>query len=91
MFLKICKDEYIKKQASRTCWPDWISDSDLELPEHSLALDRLDWMENAMAYFYNDTSLPFIGKGDSHLLQHIPTTKVDAEHIPNTRLGNQGK
>jgi hypothetical protein len=21
-----------------------------------------------------------------YLLQHIPTTKVDAEHIPNTRL-----
>ena len=43
-------------------------------------------MENAMAYFYNDTPLPFIGKGDSHLLQHLLNTKVDAEHIPNTRL-----
>jgi hypothetical protein len=42
---------------------------------------------NAMACFYNDTPLPFIGKGDSHLLQHLLTTKVDAEHIPNTRLG----
>jgi len=45
-------------------------------------------MENAMAYFYNDTPLPFIGKGDSHLLQHISTTKVDAEYILNTRLGS---
>jgi len=29
-----------------------------------------------MVCFYNDTSLPFIGKEDSHLLQHISTTKV---------------
>jgi hypothetical protein len=46
---------------------------------------------NAMFCFYNDTLLPFIGKGDSHLLHHILTTKVDAEHIPNTRLESQGK
>ena len=39
-----------------------------------------------MAYFYNDTPLPYIGKGDSHLLQHLPNTKVNAEYIPNTRL-----
>ena len=37
------------------------------------------------------TPLPFIGKGDSQLLQHILTTKVDTEHISNTRLRSQGK
>ena len=47
--------------------------------------------ENEMACFYNDTPLLFIGKGDFHLLQHILTTKVDVEHIPNIRLGSQGK
>jgi hypothetical protein len=47
--------------------------------------------ENAMTCFYNDTPFPFIGKGDSHVLQHILTTKVDIDHIPNTRLGSQGK
>ena len=46
---------------------------------------------NAMTCFYNDTPLPFIGKGDFHLLQYILTTKVDAEHIANIRLGSQGK
>jgi hypothetical protein len=44
-----------------------------------------------MAYFYNDTPLPFIGKWDFQLLQHILTTEVDAEHIPNIRLESQGK
>ena len=44
-----------------------------------------------MVYFYNDTPLHFIDKEDSDLLQHILTTKVDAEHIPNTRFGSQGK
>jgi hypothetical protein len=44
-----------------------------------------------MSCFYDDTPLPFIGKGDSHLLHHILTTKVYAERIPNTRLENQGK
>jgi hypothetical protein len=48
-------------------------------------------MEMQWLVFYNDTPLPFIGKGDSHLLQHILTTKVDAEHIPNTKLGSQEK
>jgi len=46
---------------------------------------------NAMACFYNDTPLSFIGKGDSHFLQHILTIKVDAENIPNTRLGSPEK
>ena len=47
---------------------------------------------NVMAFFFNnDTPLPFIGKEDSYLLQHILITKVDAEHISNTRLESQGK
>ena len=49
------------------------------------------WIEMQWLIFYNDTPLLFVGKGDSHLLQHIVTTKVDADHIPNTRFGSQVK
>ena len=56
------------------CWPDWISDSDLELPEGNLAA-WIEWKCNGL-FFYNDTPLPFIDEGDSHLLQHILITKV---------------
>ena len=40
-----------------------------------------------MVYFYNDTPLLFIDKGDSHLLRHTPTTKVDTERNYNISLG----
>ena len=43
-----------------------------------------------MLSFYNDPVLAFIGRGPPYLLQHILTTKVDVEDIPNTRLGSQG-
>ena len=39
-----------------------------------------------MLSFYNDPVLAFIGRGPPYLLQHILTTKVDVEDIPNTRL-----
>ena len=35
------------------------------------------------------TLLALYRQEDYHLLQHILTTKVDAEHIPNTRLGSK--
>jgi hypothetical protein len=44
-----------------------------------------------MLSLYNDPAPTFIGRGPPYLLQHILTTEVDAEHIPNTRLGSHVK
>jgi len=77
-------------KADTSCWPK--IDLRFRFRNYQRAAWPLAaWIEEKCngLFFYNDTPLLFIGKGDFHLLQHILTTKVDAEHIPNTRLGSK--
>ena len=54
-----------------------------------MALGHLLELKSNGVVPYNSIAPAFIGRGLSYLLQHILTTKVDAEHIPKTRLESQ--